>query len=175
MEGYGCLGNRRYGYIDLSEIVSGIKIIKDLKFTTLNNYKSAVLEYLFFGSSDMNSITLVYDTDIVKTIECESGNKLELPTLNKYGYTFDGWYTELENGTKVENSINFTDKNQVVYARYTKKEAEQKNTVTYDKEINLERVSVWKLVFVAVCLAFMAIVIFVLRYKIKKSKVAKEN
>lgn len=41
-----------------------------------------------------------------------------LPTLTKEGYTFDGWFTELEGGEKVENaSAELVDK--VVYARFS--------------------------------------------------------
>ena len=32
-----------------------------------------------------------------------SGTALDLPTLEKTGYTFDGWYTKAEGGDKVNN------------------------------------------------------------------------
>ncbi len=54
------------------------------------------------------------------TVTVEVGGEIELPEPTKTGYTFDGWYTAAEGGTKVENGDTWTDEEvTALYARWT--------------------------------------------------------
>ena len=65
------------------------------------------------GESSISSKSVVFD---------QAYGELPIPTKSVYGYevTFDGWYTALEGGNKIdENSLVLIDENQTLYARYT--------------------------------------------------------
>lgn len=54
------------------------------------------------------------------SITVEKGQKIgKLPTAQKKGYTFEGWYTAKKGGTKITSSTKVT-KNQTVYAHWKK-------------------------------------------------------
>ena len=65
------------------------------------------------GESSISSKSVVFD---------QAYGELPIPTKSVYGYevTFDGWYTALEGGNKIdENTLVLIDENQTLYARYT--------------------------------------------------------
>ena len=74
------------------------------------------------GSSDITYYTITYNTNgasEIKDMFVKSGRSIEtLPTLNApLGKGFDGWYTQLEGGTKVEDGYTPTG-DITLYARY---------------------------------------------------------
>lgn len=63
------------------------------------------------GSSvpdSVNAITVTYGSTYAN-----------LPTTERTGYTFDGWYTEATGGTQVENTTGVTRENHTLYAHWT--------------------------------------------------------
>lgn len=73
------------------------------------------------GSSvpdSVNAITVTYGSTYAN-----------LPTTERVGYTFDGWYTAATGGTKVENTTGVTRENHTLYAHWTAK----KYTVLFDQ------------------------------------------
>ena len=68
------------------------------------------------GSStpdQVNAITVTYGSTYAN-----------LPTTERAGYTFDGWYTEATGGTKVEKTTGVTREDHTLYAHWTAKKYE---------------------------------------------------
>ena len=67
-----------------------------------------------------NNIIIKYSDNgvIIDTVATVSGEKLELPILNKKGYNFLGWYTEESGGEVVDNTTIF-DTSTTIYAHFS--------------------------------------------------------
>lgn len=80
---------------------------------------------------DPNTITITFDANegtAVGNVEKEYGESIdELPTTDRTGYTFDGWYTEKLGGTKVSAPYAVPTKDTTLYAHWIP----ESHTVTY--------------------------------------------
>lgn len=77
----------------------------------------------YYAHWTINQYTVKFDgnggtdgTEIKKNYDAEIG---ELPTSTRAGYTFDGWYTEATEGTKVTMSTKMPSKDTTYYAHWT--------------------------------------------------------
>lgn len=57
-----------------------------------------------------------------------------LPKPTMEGYTFDGWYTDIEGGTKVDGDYNFLSDGQTVYAHWSVAPSKTTDTTTTKPE-----------------------------------------
>lgn len=158
------------GYIDLKELgISGQRFISEVYLTTATADKSVTFDYLFLGKSNGQDVSFVTDENTISTYEGLVGNTIELPASPyKEGFVFDGWYTAKEGGEKVEN-VKVSEEATILYARFVENESTKREIETSNKEVNLEQVSIVKIVFVALSLLFMLAVALILVFKIKKS------
>ena len=74
-----------------------------------------------YAHYNINSYTITYDANS-GTVEKESdnvdyNNSLTLPTPTKSGYTFLGWYDDISNGNKVDNTTLWTE-DKTIYAHW---------------------------------------------------------
>lgn len=87
--------------------------------------------------TDVNEYTVTFNANGGtltgnSTVKVEQGEKVTgAPTAAKEGYTFSGWYTEAEGGTKVDLATYEVEGNVTLYAQYTQNAAENV-TVTFD-------------------------------------------
>lgn len=105
-------------------------------FAENNSYTTAWFCYLstlykvnfdYNGGSGSPTFSLIKNGDNYSNLvengkeRYNSSNMTGLPTPTRDGYTFDGWYTEAEGGTKVTNDTTFTgtDHNTTLYAHWT--------------------------------------------------------
>ena len=96
---------------------------------------------------------------------------MQLPSAPyKQGYDFEGWYTAKEGGEKVENDLVFAEEVTEIYARFTERTVANETVGYSDTEINLEQVSVVKIVIVCCSLLLMLVVVVVLVIKMKKTQ-----
>ena len=77
----------------------------------------------YYAQWTINQYTVKFDgnggidgTEIKKNYDVEIG---ELPTSTRAGYTFDGWYTEMIGGMKVEPTTKMPSKDTTYYAHWT--------------------------------------------------------
>lgn len=77
----------------------------------------------YYAHWTINQYTVKFDgnggtdgTEIKKNYDAEIG---ELPTSTRAGYTFDGWYTEATEGTKVTTGTKMPSKDTTYYAHWT--------------------------------------------------------
>jgi uncharacterized repeat protein (TIGR02543 family) len=77
-------------------------------------------------SSSSNLITVTFDSrggTSVNSISLTIGTYIDFPTTTKTGYTFDGWYTSLDNGVTLDQPWNFiaftVGRNLTLYAKWT--------------------------------------------------------
>lgn len=159
------------GYIDLSEFVSGKKVISSIYITNATSGETVEFDYLFIGKSDAGKVRFVSDENKIVTYENKVGEKISLPgNPFKSGYDFVGWYTAKEGGEKISDSVLVSDKVTEIYARYSERQYTKREVETSNNEINLERPAYGKIVFVCASLAIMFIVVVVLLIKISKTK-----
>jgi uncharacterized repeat protein (TIGR02543 family) len=88
----------------------------------------------------------------------------------RQGYVFEGWYTEKEGGQKIENAIKVNEGTTNVYARFKEKSVEKRSVTTFDKEVEINKPSIGKAIFVCCCALFMIFVAVFLMIKIKSTK-----
>ncbi len=163
------------GYVDLSGVIKGKQKISAIFLNSLTHDVNVSFEYAYIGDSVGKNIRFVTDENTAVCYEYAAGDIVKLPEAPYIeGYTFDGWYSEKNGGEAITTGFAAVEDTEV-YARFSEKVIQKREIITSNKEINLERVSVWKIVFVCLCLVFMIVVIVVLRMKIKKSKNRSEN
>lgn len=159
------------GYIDLSEFVSGKKVINSIYITNATNGEVINFDYLFIGKSDAGKVRFITDENKVVTYENKVGDKVSLPgNPFKTGYEFIGWYTAKDGGEKVINDVPVSSQVTEIYARFTEKQYTKREVETSNNEINLERPAYGKMIFVGASLAIMVMVVIVLLVKIRKTK-----
>lgn len=159
------------GYIDLSEFITGKKVVHSIYITNASSGEVVEFDYLFIGKSDAGKVRFVSDTNKVVAFENAVGSNVSLPgNPFKTGYEFVGWYTAKDGGTKVTDSVLVTKDVTEIYARFEEKQYKNRDVVTSNNEINLERPAYGKIIFVCASLAIMLIVVIVLLIKIKKTK-----
>ncbi len=164
------------GYIDLSEYLEGDQYIDSIYLVAATPTQDVTFDYLFIGKSNGGKVRFVTDENIITAKDGPLGSDVELlDTPFKRGYTFDGWYTEAGGGEKVEDKITLGEEVVTLYARFTKKADAENNVVTYDKEINLERIPIGKIIIMCICIIFILCAVIVLKKKINTSKKQTEN
>ena len=102
------------GYVNCGAFMSETKTIGNKSYTfnsdgVCTNYSGTAFNSIFLNTNGG------YSFPNIKNIT--TSNIGTLPTPTKMGYTFDGWYTEIDGGIKVTSSYVPTN-NQVLYARW---------------------------------------------------------
>ena len=80
------------------------------------------------GTGTISNSTYTFGKDDGEIIATYTENNVELPTLEKEGYTFDGWYTEKTDGTKINTKYVVPTEDVTLYAHWTANEY----TVTFN-------------------------------------------
>ncbi len=83
--------------------------------------------YNVYFISNGGTSTACSDTQ-VKRYSDGTNNGLSLPTTTREGYTFQGWYTEMEGGTPVSEALSSISADLILYAHWTINDY----TLTYD-------------------------------------------
>ena len=84
---------------------------------------------LYFAFIKKDKIVISFNTDsqvVLKDIEIEKGNSIDLPMLQKDGYEFLGWYI---NDVKIDNNYKF-DESITIYAKWDK----EKYTISFNTD-----------------------------------------
>ena len=84
-------------------------------------------EYNVYFISNGGTSTACSDTQ-VKRYSDGTNNGLSLPTTTREGYTFQGWYTEMEGGIPVSEALSSINADLILYAHWTINDY----TLTYD-------------------------------------------
>ena len=79
------------------------------------------------GSGTISNSTYTFGTDDGEITATYTENTVDLPTLTKAGYKFDGWYTQKTGGTKVDTPYMPTS-DTTLYAHWT----EEEYTITFN-------------------------------------------
>ena len=74
------------------------------------------------GTGTISNSTYTFGTDNGEIEATYTENNVELPTLEKEGYTFDGWYTEKTGGTKINTKYVTPVEDVTLYAHWTANE-----------------------------------------------------
>lgn len=161
------------GYIDIADIcdLTGEQTIGSIYLVSATPGETVTFDYLFIGKSNGGKIRVVTDDNIATAFEDKIGTIMKLPSAPyKQGYDFEGWYTAKEGGEKVENDLVFAEEVTEIYARFTERTVANETVGYSDTEINLEQVSVVKIVIVCCSLLLMLVVVVVLVIKMKKTQ-----
>lgn len=158
------------GYIDISDFVQGEQVVKSIYLVSATPGESVTFDYLFLGKSEGGKVEFITDDKTMIAYETKIGDTVQLPgDPFVQGYTFDGWYTQKDGGERVTNGVVASADIQRIYARFSEKTVATRTVKTYNTEVTLENVSVWKIIFVIGCLLMMALVVLILMYRIKNS------
>lgn len=128
------------GYIPLGlfkDKISGDVTITSVSFVAATSESPVVFDYFFIGKSLGESVKFVIDDKTEYAVDYLEGSEIApIASPVKNGYLFEGWFTDKENGEKVEFPAKMQKGGLTVYARFAKKDAAARATY-YNEEVDI--------------------------------------
>lgn len=128
------------GYIPLKKLKDSIKgevTVVSVSFVAATSESPVVFDYFFIGKSLGESVNFVIDDKTEYSVDYLEGSEVAaIAAPVKNGYIFEGWFTDKENGEKIEFPVKVKKGGLTVYARFTKKDAAAGATY-YNDEVEI--------------------------------------